>query len=111
MLVVRERLAQPQDVLARVLVETVKEDCVGRPVICSQLQFGIVRGHVAIVSDAQFRPTCRTIFMPSRLPAIVSPPGLRFPSPLATHSCNSMDAAPRQKDPLPPFSAGSGACR
>src|SRR5437879_6081156 len=34
-------------------------------------------------------PTCRTIFIPSRLPAIVSPPGLRLPSLHSTHTRNS----------------------
>jgi hypothetical protein len=56
MLVVCDRLNQPQDVFLGFLVEAVKQDGVGRPIIARQLQFGIIHGHVAIVSNAQFGP-------------------------------------------------------
>jgi hypothetical protein len=53
MFVVGDRLNQTKDVFILFLVETVEQDCVRGPIIARQFQFGIVHGHVAIVSNAE----------------------------------------------------------
>jgi hypothetical protein len=56
MFVVRDGLNQPQDVFPCFLVEAVKQDRVGCSIIARQLEFGIIHGYIAVVSNAQFGP-------------------------------------------------------
>jgi len=95
MFVVRDRLNQPQDVFPCFLVEAVKQDRVGGPIIAGQLQLGVIHGHVAIVSNAQFGPDLQNNLHPFAIG------GHRFASQFAFSiiTCYSMDAAPGQKDP------------
>jgi hypothetical protein len=63
-LVVGDRLNQPEDVFLCFLVEAVEQDGVGGSVIARQFQFGIVHGHVAIVSNAELGSNLQNDFHP-----------------------------------------------
>jgi hypothetical protein len=99
MFVVCDRLNQPQNVFPCFRIEAVKQDGVGRSIVAHQLQFRIIHGQVAVVSDAQFGPDLQNNLHSI---AIASH---RFSSQFAFSiiACYPMDAAPGQKDPLLAF--------
>ena len=116
MFVVCDGLHQTQDVFPRVFVEAIEQDSVGRPVVRRQLQFGIVHGDVAIVSNAQFGPDLKNNLHPFTVACHRFASWFAFSIiasnfKLPTYCCNSTDAAPGRKDLPPTFSVGNDACR
>jgi hypothetical protein len=107
MFVVGNGLNQAQHVLLCFLVEAVEQDRVGGPIVGCQFQFGIVHGHVAIVSNAELSPDLQ-----NNLHAFaIAGHGLASRFGFTSIARYSMDAAREQKDPLFGSSAESDACR
>jgi hypothetical protein len=102
MLVVGDRLNQPQDVFLGFLVEAVKQDCVGGPIIGCQFQFGIIHDHVAIVSNAELGSDLQNNLHAFAIPSH------RFASPygFTDIAYYSMDAGREQKGPIAPGGEG-----
>jgi len=53
-LVIRDWIQEPQNMLAGLRIEAIEEDGVSRAVLALQLQLGIIDNNVAVASDAKF---------------------------------------------------------